>query len=121
MKKILKTYLMVIMFVLAFTVTYQVNSKPIEVQAHYAVPHVYPGYLIKYNPTWYDENAKIIQYCLNVHNSDEHYYNVGVVDGYFGTKTLEMVKKFQADHGLSVDGVVGKLTWNAIVYETLCP
>lgn len=36
------------------------------------------------------------------------------VDGIFGNKTLEAVKAYQADHGLTVDGVVGKKTWGAL-------
>lgn len=41
-------------------------------------------------------------------------YGSGKVDGVFGTKTLEAVKAFQAENGLSVDGVVGAKTWAAI-------
>lgn len=32
-------------------------------------------------------------------------------DGDFGNETLEVVKQFQKDNGLAVDGVVGKNTW----------
>lgn len=38
-------------------------------------------------------------------------YNIGVIDGIFGTKTLNEVKMFQKKHGLSVDGIVGQKTW----------
>ena len=36
------------------------------------------------------------------------------VDGIFGNKTYESVKAYQADHGLTVDGVVGKVTWSEL-------
>lgn len=36
------------------------------------------------------------------------------VDGDFGSATLKAVKEFQKDHGLAVDGVVGKNTWAAL-------
>lgn len=35
-------------------------------------------------------------------------------DGSFGTETLNAVKNFQEDHGLTVDGVVGQKTWEAL-------
>lgn len=37
------------------------------------------------------------------------YYN-GAIDGIFGSKTIQAVKNFQRDYGLTVDGVVGKNT-----------
>lgn len=36
------------------------------------------------------------------------------VDGDFGKKTESKVKDFQASKGLSVDGVVGNITWRAL-------
>ena len=35
-------------------------------------------------------------------------------DGKFGNDTLYAVKKFQLDHGLQMDGIVGPATWGAI-------
>lgn len=40
-------------------------------------------------------------------------------DGIFGTDTLYAVKSFQEAHGLTVDGVVGPLTWAALEKEAL--
>lgn len=37
-----------------------------------------------------------------------------VVDGIFGPLTLKRVRAFQTQHGLSVDGIVGPVTWAAI-------
>ena len=41
-------------------------------------------------------------------------YDVGLADGDFGKKTLEAVKKFQIDHKLTPDGIVGPKTWAQI-------
>lgn len=41
-------------------------------------------------------------------------YGVGNVDGIFGIRTLEAVKAFQAENNLSVDGIVGAITWKAL-------
>lgn len=41
-------------------------------------------------------------------------YGVGEIDGKFGEKTLEAVKAFQAENNLTVDGIVGINTWNAL-------
>lgn len=45
-------------------------------------------------------------------------YDVGSIDGVFGSKTLEAVKAFQAENNLTVDGVVGAKTWAALDGET---
>jgi len=43
-------------------------------------------------------------------------YDLGAygIDGSFGAKTETAVKEFQKDHGLSVDGIVGQATWDAL-------
>ena len=40
--------------------------------------------------------------------------NSGGIDGVFGATTQQLVKNFQSDHNLAVDGVVGINTWNEI-------
>lgn len=42
-------------------------------------------------------------------------YQVGPLDGDFGPKTDAAVRKYQADKGLTADGIVGKLTWEKIL------
>lgn len=44
-------------------------------------------------------------------------YSVGSTgaDGIFGSDTLYAVKKFQLDHGLQMDGIVGQATWKALM------
>jgi Putative peptidoglycan binding domain len=54
--------------------------------------------------------VKAVQYLLNAQNS------AGLsVDGSFGSKTIAAVKAFQTARGLKADGIVGPLTWKALV------
>nr|WP_324784504.1 peptidoglycan-binding protein [Streptomyces sp. H51] len=52
---------------------------------------------------------KTIQYLLNAHGA------ALTVDGAFGTNTYNAVVAFQSANGLDADGVVGPLTWAALV------
>jgi len=54
--------------------------------------------------------VKVLQWLLALNG-----YNVGTVDGIFGSKTLAAVKAYQQAKGLSVDGVVGKNTWKTLL------
>lgn len=60
-----------------------------------------------------DENhpVKTLQHLLRAHG------HIVAVDGIFGVRTNAAVRQFQAGHGLTVDGVVGKHTWPALVIE----
>jgi len=41
-------------------------------------------------------------------------YYQGKLDGIFGPKTAQAVKKFQRDYGLAADGIAGKQTWQVL-------
>lgn len=58
-----------------------------------------------------NEYVRLLQNALSVRG-----YSVGLFgsDGVFGTDTLYAVKLFQKDFGLTVDGIVGQQTWNAL-------
>lgn len=44
-------------------------------------------------------------------------YSIGLsgIDGDFGKKTEEAVKKFQSKEGLTTDGIIGQKTWEALL------
>jgi hypothetical protein len=47
---------------------------------------------------------------------ERHGYRVAI-DGQFGPKTHDAVELFQESHGLTVDGIVGARTWQALMVE----
>lgn len=45
---------------------------------------------------------------------ESNLYPVGGIDGIFGSRTLSAVRAFQGANNLTVDGLVGNNTWNAL-------
>ena len=58
-----------------------------------------------------DHPVKTLQYLLRARGQSV------VVDGAFGPNTTAAVQAFQSSHGLSADGVVGPITWAALVVQ----
>jgi putative chitinase len=58
--------------------------------------------------------VKLWQTFLNAHG-----YDVGEADGDFGKKTDTETKKYQSDHDLESDGIVGKNSWTSAAAEGL--
>lgn len=48
-------------------------------------------------------------------------YNIGSIDGDFGSATEVAVKKFQSDRGLEVDGIIGSATYKALMNKEMPP
>jgi len=67
-----------------------------------------PGYTLSYTPKKYDKNVEDLQTRLNEQGADI------VVDGYFGEQTRTAVMNYQKEQGLTVDGIVGPVTWSAL-------
>lgn len=64
------------------------------------------------NPMMHGDDIGLLQIKLNGLD-----YNCGTADGYFGKKTDIAVRNFQDDNGLTVDGVVGKKTAEALGFR----
>ena len=74
----------------------------------------YPGRLIRRGST--GPSVVTVQASLNrISQSYPAIPKISPVDGIFGAQTEAAVRKFQEVFGLSVDGIVGKSTWYAIV------
>jgi peptidoglycan hydrolase-like protein with peptidoglycan-binding domain len=57
-----------------------------------------------------------LQYILKLRGGKQE-FDPGSVDGIFGAKTKASVIKFQKSKGLTVDGIVGEKTWQALGLE----
>ena len=58
------------------------------------------------------DNVEALQILLNGRG-----YSCGIADGEFGSKTVAAVKKFQKAEKLTQDGIVGAMTWTALLGE----
>lgn len=54
--------------------------------------------------------VELLQNALNRAN-----FNVGSIDGIFGSRTENAVKRFQSVNGITSDGIVGRVTWNLLL------
>ncbi|MBP3596934.1 MAG: peptidoglycan-binding protein [Clostridia bacterium] len=46
-------------------------------------------------------------------------FETGGLDGVFGSRTNEAVRNYQRSRGLSVDGIIGNITWNLLQEEVV--
>lgn len=88
----------------------KVDETPKEETKKSAAPK-YPNILFKVqSPLIHNDHVKKIQQQLNKEAGKQ----VTKVDGYYGKDTKKEIEIFQGKNGLKKDGVVGKLTWNAL-------
>jgi murein L,D-transpeptidase YcbB/YkuD len=123
LKKVLTTLLIILLFVAVVGVVNLQGKKAIpavkenairqEVKLLGYLMYPFPGYNIKYAPYFYDANVVKIQERLNT--LGDMFY-CGPADGYFGDQTLQAVKNFQWNEGLTEDGIVGRITWERLFY-----
>ncbi|MGW4648031.1 peptidoglycan recognition protein family protein [Kitasatospora sp. NPDC004289] len=69
----------------------------------------YPGHVMGYAPNRRDPDVQAFQQRMR----DRGWGGIGSADGYFGQKTLDTVRAFQAEKGLDRDGLIGPATWTA--------
>ena len=67
------------------------------------------------------EGVRIMQYFLAFIGTYVATIPVIAITGYFGEETRDAVYSYQSTYGLTVDGIVGELTWNSMftVYRGL--
>jgi 3D (Asp-Asp-Asp) domain-containing protein len=80
------------------TITGTILSIPALASAHFGYHLLYRGK--------HDEHVKNLQTVLK----QEGYYKLSKPTGFFGSVTEKAVKRFQSDHHLKVDGIVGPKT-----------
>ena len=86
-----------------------VNNAPVQ-----GIVSSYPGRLLRRGTT--GPSVVTIQVALNrISQSYPAIPKISPVDGIFGAQTEAAVRKFQEVFNLSVDGIVGRATWYAIV------
>ena len=79
-----------------------------------SIPSSYPGSPVRQG----DSGTAVftLQRQLNRITKDYPFLGLLTVDGIFGSKMTETVKKFQKQFSLTADGVVGRQTWYKISY-----
>ena len=85
------------------------NIKPSKSMVEAFKPNKLTNTYLKIKSTGQD--VKTIQFVLK-----ELGYDTGAIDGIYGSKTENAIKKFQKSYKLTVDGIVGHNTWSKIMY-----
>lgn len=86
------------------------TSAPGPTPEHVVTFPPYPGYVLRFHPRKIDANLMIWQRRMI-----QRGWNLGTtgVDGVFGPRVLQVVRSFQAEKRLAVDGEIGQHTWTA--------
>jgi peptidoglycan hydrolase-like protein with peptidoglycan-binding domain len=75
-------------------------------------PQTWPVLIVTTSQGSTGSAVEALQRQLNAHGASL------AVDGDFGPATQAAVESFQSSHGLSVDGIAGPQTWNALIGST---
>ncbi len=75
----------------------------------------YPGTPLRRGST--GDDVSWVQTMLNTIAGVDLSLPTLTVDGIFGAETERVVRQFQQNYGLSADGIVGPLTWDALTRE----
>lgn len=93
----------------------EVKREKLKGWTHYAIPKGMEGGVPVFRPTIRKgSTGEDVKYCQELLQALDYDIGSSGADGKFGNKTREAVIAFQKDHGLSADGVVGPLTWDAL-------
>ena len=84
-----------------------------DINAGASGPPAYPGELLRVGSR--GENVRIMQNYLNAIGRIYTGIPTLVADGIYGNATANAVRTFQRLFGLTVDGIIGRITWNRIV------
>ena len=93
---------------------YGSNIEIIRTNNIQSIPQSYPGSPLRQGST--GAAVFTLQRQLNRITKDYPFLGLLTVDGIFGRKMTEPVKKFQKQFNLTADGVVGRSTWYKISY-----
>lgn len=86
-----------------------VNNAPVQ-----GITSSYPGYALRRGTT----GPSVVAVQTELNRISQNYPaipKISSVDGIFGAQTEAAVRKFQEIFGLTVDGIVGRATWYALV------
>lgn len=84
---------------------YKISETAIHVDTRWTTSNFPTLYVLDQNPYVFT-----LEDGMKHHNYDNIFFS-----GFYGTSDEDVVKNFQSDNGLTVDGIVGQNTWRAIL------